>query len=173
MFKCQGFWYSAQRCAKNQKCDVYVEAHPHKSCPKKESKKPECVNCMGLRVASYKSCPAYKEQTLRQHVVQQQISYASVLKQAPPLPWGNTYSFSTEQFVSLVTNMVLKVALPQFCNKSLPEKLIQAKSELSNQIAETASTISGVNIEGKEVFESIISRPAPPAQPPLLFPASS
>ena len=67
--------------------------------------------------------------------------------------------------------MVLQIAQPQLCTKNLPEKQVQAKSDLSKQIAETAKKCLGVNIQGKDVFESIISRPAPP--PPVLFVFSS
>ena len=103
------------------------------------------------------------------NVVQNQISYASIVKQAsPPLP-NNTFSFTAEQIVSLVTNVVLQIAQPELCTKNLPEKQVQAKSDLSKQIAETAKKCLGVNISGKDVFESIISRPAPPPPAPFAF----
>ena len=116
-------------------------------------------------------CPVYKEHEFRQHVVQQQISYSSALKRASPPHQGNTYTFTPEQIVSLVTNVVLNIAQPQICNKGLPVELVQAKSDLSKQTAETAAKCLGVNIEGKEVFKSIISRPTP--SPPALFTFSS
>ena len=103
------------------------------------------------------------------HVVQKQVSYASILKQASPPPPSNTFNFTAEQIVSLVTNVVIQVALPQLCTKNLPEKQVQVKSDLSRQIAETAKKCLGVSIEGKEVFESIISRPAPPPPAPFVF----
>ena len=106
-------------------------------------------------------------------MVQKQISYPSVLKQASPPPTSNTFSFTAEQIVSLVTNVVIQIAQPQLCTKSLPEKQVQAKSNLSKQIAETAKKCLGVNIQGKDVFESIISRPAPPPPPPAPFVFSS
>ena len=59
----------------------------------------------------------------------------------------------------------------QLCTKNLPEKQVHAKSDLSKQIGETAKKCLGVNIEGKDVFESIISRPASP--PPASFVFSS
>ena len=74
-----------------------------------------------------------------------------------------------EQIVSLVTNVVIKIAQPQLCTKNLPEKQVQVKSDLSKQIAETAKKCLGVNIKGKELFESIISRPAPPPPAPFVF----
>ena len=118
---------------------------------------------------NYRGCPAYKDQAFRQHVVHKQVSYASILKQASPLPPNNTFNFTTEQIVSLVTNMVIQIAQPQLCAKNLPEKQVQAKSDLSKQIAETAKKCLGVNIEGKNVFESIISQPAPPLLEPFVF----
>ena len=110
-----------------------------------------------------------KDQAFRQHVVQKQISYASVLKQASPPPTRNTFNFTAEQIVSLVTNVVIQIAQPQLCTKYLPEKQVHAKSDLSKQIAETAKKCLGVNIQGKDVFESIISRPAPPPPAPFVF----
>ena len=65
--------------------------------------------------------------------------------------------------------MVIQIAQPQLCTKHLPEKQVQAKSDLSKQIAETAKKCLGVNSEGKDVFESIISRPAPPPPAPSVF----
>ena len=147
------------------------EAHSHKNCPNKDKRKPKCANCRGPHVANYNGCPAYKDQAFRQHVVQKQVSYASILKQAPPPPLSNTFDFTAEQIVSLVTNVVMQVALPQLCTKNLPGKQVQVKSDRSRQIAETAKKCLGVSIEGKEVLESIISRPAPP--PPALFVFSS
>ena len=145
------------------------EAHSHKNCPNKEKRKPKCANCRGPHVANYRGCPAYKDQAFRQHVVQRQVSYASILKQASPPSPSNTSNFNAEQIVSLVTNMVIQVALPQLCTKNLNEKQVQVKSDLSRQIAETAKKCLEVSIEGKKVFESIISRPAPPPPAPFVF----
>ena len=69
----------------------------------------------GPHVANYRGCPAYKDQAFRQHVVQNQISNASIVKQASPPPPNNTFSFTAEQIVSLVTNVVLQIAQPQLC----------------------------------------------------------
>ena len=102
-------------------------------------------------------------------MVQNQVSYASTVKQASPPPPNNTFNFTAKQIVSLVTNVVLQIAQPQLCTKDLPEKQVQAKSDLSKQIAETAKKCLGVNISGKDVFESIISRPAPPPPAPFVF----
>ena len=154
---------------KNQKCAVCGGAHSHKNYPNKEKRNPKCANCRRPHVVNYKGCPAYKEQAFRQHVVQKQVSYTSILKRAPPPPPSNTFNFTAEQMISLVTNVVIQVAQSQLCTKNLPEKLVQAKSELSKQIAETAKKCLGVNFEGKQVFESIISRPASPPLAPFVF----
>ena len=98
-----------------------------------------------------------------------QVSYASILKQASHPPPNNTFNFTTEQIVSLVTHVVIQIAQPQLCTKNLPEKQVQAKSDLSKQIAETGKKCLGVNIEGKDVFEPIISWPAPPPPGPFVF----
>ena len=85
-FKCQGFGHKAKNCTKKQKCVVCGEAHSHKNCSNKD-KKPQSVQTVGgLHVANYRGCPAYKDQAFRQHVVQNQISYASIVKQASPPP---------------------------------------------------------------------------------------
>ena len=155
-FKCQGFGHKAQNCTKTQRCVVCGEAHSHKDCPNRNKNTPKCANCRGPHVANYRGCPAYKDQAFRQHVVQNQISYASIVKQASPPPPNNTFNFTAEQIVSLVTNLVLQIAQPQLCTKNLPEKQVQARSDISKQIAETAKKCLGVNIQGKDVFESII-----------------
>ena len=147
------------------------EAHSHKNCPNKGQKTPKCANCRGPHVANYRECPAYKDQAFRKHVVQNHISYASIVKQvSPPLP-SNTFNFTAKQIVSLVRNVVIQIAQPQLCTKNLPEKQVQVKSGISKQIAETAKKCLGINIKGKDVFESIISGPAP--SPPVQFVFSS
>ena len=164
-FKCQDFGHKAPNCTKNEKCVVCGEAHAHKNCPNKEKRKPKCAN----HVANYTGCPAYKDQAFRQHVVQRQVSYATILKQASPPPPSKTFNVTAEQIFSLVTNVVIQIAQPQLCTKNLPEKQVQVKLDLSRQIAETAKICPGVNIEGKDVLASITSRPAPPPSAPFVF----
>ena len=137
--------FQAQGTKQHQKSEMCVcgAAHSHENCPNKEKRNPKCANCRGPHVANYKGCPAYKDQAFRQHVVQKQVSYASIPKQAPlPTP-SNTFNFTAKQIISLVTNVVIHVAQPHLCTKNLPEKLVQAKSNLSKQIAETAKNIEG------------------------------
>ena len=76
------------------------EGHSHKGCPNRVKQQPKCANCKGPHVANYKGCPAYKKQVFGQHVVDNQKSYASILKQnsAPtPQPRGDTFTFTADQ----------------------------------------------------------------------------
>ena len=166
-FKYQGFGHKAPNCTKKPKCVVCCEAHSHKNCLNKKKRSPKCANCRGPHVTNCNGCPAYKDQAFRQHVVQNQVSYASIIKQASPPPPNNTFNFSAEQIVSLVTNVVIQIAQPQVCTKNLREKQVQAESDLSKQIAETAKKCLGVNMEGRDAFECIISQPPPPSPAPL------
>ena len=45
----------------------------------KEARKPNCADCKGPRVTSYKGCPECKNEAFRQHVVNKQKSYASAV----------------------------------------------------------------------------------------------
>ena len=152
-FKCQGFGHKAQYCTKKQKYVVCGEAHSHNNCPKKEERTPKCANCRGPHVANYRGCPAYKDQPFRQHVVHKKVS-ASILKQVSPPRPNNTFNFTAEKIVSLVTNVVIQIAQPQLCTKKLPEKQIPSvKTDHRNR--------------ERMLFDSIISGQFPLPQCPL------
>ena len=142
-FKCQGFGHKAQNCTKKQKCVVCGKAHSHKDCPNKNKKKTKCANCRGHHVANYRGCPAYKNQAFRQHVVQNQISYASIVKQASPPPPNNTFNFTAEQIVSLVTNVVSQIAQPQLCTKTLPENKYRQNPIYQNRSQKQSNMFRG------------------------------
>ena len=76
---CQCFGHLAKTCRSKQKCLICGENHSHKGCPSRKSRKPTCANCKGPNVASYKGCLEHKKQAFRQHVVNNQKSYASAL----------------------------------------------------------------------------------------------
>ena len=114
-FECKGFGHKAPNCTKNQKCAVCGEAHSHKNCPNKDQIRPKCANCRGPHVANYRGCPACKDQAFRQRVIRNQISYASIVKQASPPPPKNTFNFTDEQNVSLVTKMSSYKSLSHSC----------------------------------------------------------
>ena len=105
-FNCQSFGHSAKNCRSKQKCLICGESHSHKGCPNKDAKKPKCANCKGPHVASYKGCPEYKKQAFRQHVVNNQKSYAAALCQKsltrPKTP--QTFQFTAEQLAKFCSN---------------------------------------------------------------------
>ena len=169
-FNCQCFGHSAQNCKSKQKCVICGENHSHKGCPKKEAKQPKCANCSGPHVASYKGCPEYKKQAFRQHVVNHQKSYAAVVSQNSHSQPKNTqtFQFTAEQLTKFVANMAIQIAQPQVCYPNPNQDMLDLKSSMCRKVLNVAKTILGVNVTGKELFESIgsLSAPAPPPPPP-------
>ena len=128
-FKCQGFRHRAPNCTKkNRNVLCVVKLILTKAVPTGK-KNPKCASCRGPHVANCRGCPAYMDQAFRQHVVQNQVSYAFIPKQASPPPPSNTFNFTVDQIVSLVTNVLIQVALPQRCTKNLPGKQMQKQIE--------------------------------------------
>ena len=77
--------------------------------PKKEAKQPKCANCSGPHVASYKGYPEYEKQAFRQHVVNNQKSYAVVVSQNT-LPQPKTtqmFQFTAEQLTKVIANVAI------------------------------------------------------------------
>ena len=116
-YNCQCFGHSAKSCRSKQKCLICGGNHSHKGCPSRESHKPTCANCNGPHVASYKGCPEYKKQAFRQHVVNNQKTYASVVSQSilPQPQKPQTFNFTAEQLTKFVANVVIQIAQPQVC----------------------------------------------------------
>ena len=113
-WNCQNFGHSAKSCKSKTKCLICGESYHHKGYPNREKKQPNCANCKGPHVASYKRCPAYKIQAFRQHVVDNQKSYAAILHQNMALRQSQdkTFTFSAEQLVKFVANVAIQVAQP-------------------------------------------------------------
>ena len=113
-YNCQCFGHSAKTCRSKQKCLICGENHSHKGCPSIESRKPTCANCNGPHVASYKGCPEYKKQAFRQHVVNNQKSYTSVVSQntLSQLKPNKTFTYTAEQLTKFVANVVPQIAQP-------------------------------------------------------------
>ena len=116
-FNCQSFGHLAKNCRSKQKCLICSESHSHKGCPNKEARKPKCANCKGPHVASYKGCPEYKKQAFRQHVLNNQKSYAAAVGQKaltqPKTP--QTLLFTAVQLTKFAANVVIQIAQPQIC----------------------------------------------------------
>ena len=172
-YNCQCFGHSAKTCRSKQKCLICGENHSHKGCPSRESRKPTCVNCNGPHVASYKGCPEYKKQAFRQHVVNNQKSYASVVSQntlSQPKP-NQTFTFTAEQLTKFVASVVIQIAQPQVCYPNPKQDTLDLKSSMCRKVSQAAKNILKFDISGKDLFESVgpLSAPAPPPPPPKPF----
>ena len=172
-WNCQSFGHSAKTCRSKTKCVICGKSHHHKGCPNREKKQPKCANCKGPHVASYKGCPAFKNQAFRQHVVDNQKSYASILRQntAPPQPQDKTFTFSAEQLVKFVANVAIQVTQPQVCYINCPQDAIDKKSSMCRRVSEAAKTHLDVDIAGSSLFDAIghLRPPAPSAPKPKTF----
>ena len=164
-YNCQCFGHSAKTCRSKQKCLICVENHSHKGCLSRESRKPTCANCNRPHVACYKGCPAYKKQAFRQHVVNNQKTYTSVVSQntLPQLQTPQTSNFTAEQLAKFVANVVIQIAQPQICYPNPKQDTLDLKSSMCRKVSTAAKNILGVDITGKDLFESIgsLSTPAP------------
>ena len=166
----QCFGHSAKTCRSKQECLICGGNHTHKGCPSKESRKPTCANCNGPHVASYKGCPEYKKQAFRQHVVNNQKTYVSVVFQntLPQFQTSQTFNFTAEQLTKFVANVVIQIAQPQVCYPNPKQDTLDLKSSICRKVLNAAKNILGFDITGKDLFESIgsISAPAPPPPSP-------
>ena len=139
-WNCQNFGHSAKTCKPTTKCLICGKSHHHKGCPNKEEKQPKCANCKGPHVASYKGCPTYKKQAFRQNVVDNQKSYAAILRQnmASPQPQDKAFSFQAEQLVRFAANMAIQVAQPQVCYINSLQDAIDKKSSMCRRVSRAA-----------------------------------
>ena len=164
-YNCQCFGHSAKTCRSKQKCLICAENHSHKGCLSRESRKPICANCNGPHVASYEGYPEYKKQAFRQHVVNNQKSYASVVSQntlSQPKP-NQTFTFTAEQLTKFVANVVIQIARPQVCYPNPKQDTLNLKSSMCRKVSQAAKNIPKFDIAGKDLFKSIgpFSAPAP------------
>ena len=128
-----------------------------KDAQKKEAKQPKCANCSGPHVASYNACPEYKKQAFRQHVVNNQKTYATAVSQkshSQPKT-QQTFQFTAEQLTEFVANVAIQIAQPQVYYPNPKQDMLDLKSSMCRKVSNVAKTILGVSITGKELFESI------------------
>ena len=95
-----------------------------------------------------------------------QKSYAAVVSQnshSQPKT-TQTFQFTAEQLTKFVANVAIQIAQPQVCYPNPKQDMLNLKSSMCRKVSNAAKTIPGVNITGKELFESIgsLSAPAPP-----------
>ena len=104
----------------------------------------------------------------RQHVVDNQKSYASILKQnsaLPPQPKGDTFSFTADQLVKFVATLAIQIAQPLVCYTTAPKDEVDKKSSLCRRVSEEAKSQLGISISGNTLFDAIgcIRAPVLPA----------
>ena len=131
--------------------------------PEQRKQQPKCASCKVLHVANYKGCPAHKKQVFRQHVVDNQTSYASILKQnlspspPPPQPKDDTFSFTADQLIKFVATVAIQIAQPQMCYSNAPNEAVDKKSSLCQRVSEAARSQLGIIISGSTSFDIIDS----------------
>ena len=99
----------------------------------------------------------------RQHVVDNQKSYASILKQnsvPTPQPQGDTFTFTADQLVKFVATVAIQIAQPQVCYTT-PKDAVDKKSSLCRRVSEAAKSQLGISISGNTLFDAIGSLRAP------------
>ena len=164
-FNWQSFGHSAKNCRSKIKCLICGEGHSHKGCPNREAKKPKCANCKGPHVASCKGCPGYKKQAFRQHVVNNQKSYAAAVgqKSLPQPKTPQTFSFAAYQLTKFAANVVIQITQPQVCYPNPKQDLPDLKSSMCRKISYAAKTILSMTSLGKTCLNpSVLSAPLPP-----------
>ena len=143
--------------------------------PKQRKKQPTCANCKGSHVANYKGCPAYTKQVFRQHVVDNQKSYASILNQnsaPPPQRKGDTFAFTADQLVKFVATMAIQIPQPQICYSNAPKDAVDKKSNLCRRVSEAVKSQLGISIPGSTLFDSIGSSVRAPVLPASKIPVA-
>ena len=163
-YNCQCFGHSAETCRLKPKCLICGESHSHKGCPTESQENPHVQNCNGPHVASYKGCPEYTKQAFRQHVVNNQKSYASVVSQntlSQPKP-NQTFTFTAEQLTEFAANVVIQIAQPQVCYPNPKQDTLDLKSSMCRKVSQAAKNILKFDITGKDLFETIGPLSTPP-----------
>ena len=92
-------------------------------------------------------------------------------KFAPPQSQDKAFTFSADQLVKFVANVVIQVAQPQVCYANPTQDAIGKKSSLCRRVSEAAKNHLGVNITGINLFDAIgqLRPSAPPTSKPKTF----
>ena len=147
-WNCQNFGHSAKTCKSKTKCLICGESHYHKGCPNREKRQSKYANNKVPHVASFKGCPADKKQPFRQHVMDNQKSYAAIL------PQDKTFAFSAEQLVKFVANAAIQDAQPHVCYINSSQDAVDKKSSMCRRVSEAAKNHLGVDIAGSSLFDA-------------------
>ena len=172
-WNCQTFGHSAKTLSLKPNVQSEGRAIIIRDALIERKKQPKCASCKGLHVASYKGCPAYKIQAFRQHVVDNQKSYAAILRQNMALSQSQkkTFTFSAEQLLKFVAKVAIQVAQLQVCYTNSSQDAIDRKSSMYRRISEASKTHLGVDIAENSLFDAIghLRPHAPSAPKPKTF----
>ena len=82
----------------------------------------------------------YQAKAFRQHVVNNQKSYATVEGQSslPQPKTQQTFSFTAEQLTKFVANVVIQIAQPQVCYSNPKQDTLDLKSSMCQKISKAA-----------------------------------
>ena len=65
------------------------------------------------------------------------------------------FNFTAEQLTRFVANVVIQIAQPQACYPNPKQDTLDLKSSMCRKVSNAAKNILGVDITGKDLFESI------------------
>ena len=113
-WNCQRFGHSAKTCRSETKCSICGGSHHNKGCPNREKSN---QNAPTVKKGHMLLLTKGVQRQHSQHVVDNQKSYAEILRQntAPPQPQDKTFTSLAEQLVKFVANVAIQVAQPQVC----------------------------------------------------------
>ena len=105
----QNFVHSANNYKAKIKCVICGQSHSHKGCPNGEKSNQSVLTVKDHMLLTIKGVPLIKkqQQVFRQHVVDNQKSYASILKQnsaPPPQPKSDTFSFYSQPLYKICSH---------------------------------------------------------------------
>ena len=86
------------------------------------------------------------------------------------LRWNDEAHQAAKQLTKFIANVVTEIAQPQVCYPDPKQDMLDSKSSMCRKISNVAKTILGVNLTGKDLFESIGSlSPLPPSPPQTIY----
>ena len=90
-------------------------------------------------------------------MVNNKKTYASVVSQnnLPQLQTPQTFNFTAEQLTKFVANVIILIAQPQVCDPNPKQDTLDLKSSMCRKVSTAAKNMLGVDITGKDLFESI------------------
>ncbi|GBN81021.1 hypothetical protein AVEN_139099-1 [Araneus ventricosus] len=145
--------HGSKNCKLNPKCVICAGKHPSKECPHKGKKEAEikCANCNGPHTASYRGCPKYPKNIMKNRI-QSGKSFAAAASKTVnnPAPPPQTICTESEIFPPLSTN----ITRPVNSNPPIDNNLGPNQGNLSD-IMELATEVSKIFQNVKDIPETL------------------